>query len=54
MVRRREVKEAAAIDKEAREERAERDGARRRPFLPGLRLPDLDGVFILDTFQWRA
>jgi hypothetical protein len=39
-------KEAAEIDKEANEER------QRTPTVsPGLRLPDEDGVFILDTFQ---
>ncbi len=43
-------KEAAEIDKEAREERAE-EMARMPTVSPGLRLPDLDGVFILDTFQ---
>ena len=42
--------EAAAIDKEAREERAE-EMERTPTVSPGLRLPDLDGVFILDTFQ---
>ncbi len=43
-------KAAAEIDKEAREERAE-EMARMPTVSPGLRLPDLDGVFILDTFQ---
>jgi hypothetical protein len=39
-------KEAAELDKEARDERE------RMPTVsPGLRLPDEDGVFILDTFQ---
>jgi len=39
-------KEAAEIDKEARDER------QRMPTVaPGLRLPDEDGVFILDEFQ---
>ena len=42
--------EAAAIDKEAREERAE-EMERTPTVSAGLRLPDLDGVFILDTFQ---
>jgi hypothetical protein len=43
-------KEAAEIDKEAREER-EAEMERTPTVSPGLRLPDLDGVFILDTFQ---
>jgi len=38
--------EAAKIDAEARAERE-----RMPTIAPGLRLPDLDGVFILDTFQ---
>src|SRR5271165_6772168 len=43
-------KEAAEIDKEAREEREE-EMERTPTVSPGLRLPDLDGVFILDTFR---
>src|SRR5277367_2739069 len=42
--------EAAAIDKEAREEHEE-EMERTPTVSAGLRLPDLDGVFILDTFQ---
>jgi hypothetical protein len=42
--------EAAEIDKEAREEREEQI-ARMPTVAPGLRLPDEDGVFILDTFH---
>jgi hypothetical protein len=42
--------EAAEIDKEAREEREE-EMQRMPTVAPGLRLPDLEGVFILDTFQ---
>jgi hypothetical protein len=40
-------KEAAEIDREAKAEREEATPT----VEPGLRLPDLDGVFILDTFQ---
>src|SRR5271170_3986755 len=40
-------KEAAEIDREARAEREEATPT----VAAGLRLPDLDGVFILDTFQ---
>ncbi len=42
--------EAAEIDKEAKAEREE-ELARSPTIAPGLRLPDEDGVFILDTFQ---
>jgi hypothetical protein len=42
--------EAAEIDKEARAEREE-EMQRSPTVVPGLRLPDEDGVFILDTFQ---
>ena len=40
-------KEAAEIDREAKAEREEATPT----VAPGLRLPDLDGVFILDTFH---
>jgi hypothetical protein len=42
--------EAAEIDKEAKAERDE-EAARSPTIIAGLRLPDEDGVFILDTFQ---
>ncbi len=42
--------EAAELDKEAREEREE-ELARTPTVAPGLRLPDEDGVFMLDTFR---
>jgi hypothetical protein len=42
--------EAAELDKEAREDREE-ELTRTPTVSAGLRLPDLDGVFILDTFQ---
>ena len=42
--------EAAEIDKEEREQRAD-EIARMPTIAPGLRLPDEDGVFILDTFR---
>jgi len=42
--------QAAEIDKEAKAERDE-ELARKPAILPGLRLPDEDGVFILDTFH---
>ncbi len=45
-----EQKEAAAIDAEAAAERAEQL-ARTPVVAPGLRLPDRDGVFILDNYQ---
>ena len=44
------LKEAAAIDKEAADERAA-DQARHPIVAKGLELPDEDGVFVLDTFQ---
>jgi hypothetical protein len=44
--------EAAEIDKEAKAEREE-EAARSPTIIAGLRLPDEDGVFILDTFQGR-
>ena len=43
-------KEAAAIDAAAAAERAEQQ-ARTPVISPGLRLPDRDGIFVLDTFQ---
>lgn len=42
--------EAAEIDKEEQAQRAE-EAARMPTIAPGLRLPDEDGVFILDTFR---
>jgi hypothetical protein len=42
--------EATEIDKEAKAERDE-ELARSPTILPGLHLPDVDGVFILDTFH---
>ncbi len=44
------MKEAEAIDKEEAAERDEQK-ARRPEVVPGLELPDEDGVFVLDTFQ---
>ena len=44
------MKEAEAIDKEEAAERDEQK-ARRPEVVPGLELPDEDGVFVLDIFQ---
>lgn len=44
------MKEAEELDKEESEERNE-EKARRPEVVPGLELPDEDGVFVLDTYQ---
>jgi hypothetical protein len=44
------MKEAAELDKEEAEERADESG-RMPEVAKGLELPDQDGVFVLDTFQ---